>query len=133
VSWIDVVDDPRGIRAIYGARVPALVRAVLHEIRLHRDGPRVTFVVDLPEYPRSPPRRWAAQRFNTVQIHLTVDGVHSVTINGLSTTSVVDLELMKVGDEVRAVTSAKSSSVVDVRGRWAWVNKISAYLVDTAG
>lgn len=127
MSWIDLLDDPRSIRAVYGAHVPSLAGAVLHELRLHRDGPQVIFRIDLPEYPANPPEKWVTQGFTTVQLELVLGGVQNVLVEGLSTDSVVDLELGRAGDHVRTTTSAGSSSVIDVRSRWVSVDRISAY------
>jgi hypothetical protein len=128
MDWIDMLDDPRSVRAIYGEEYPSLDRVVLHEIRAHRDGPRVTLVVDLPDFPEMPPKKWVAQQFNTVQIELTVSGVSYLTIENMDKDSIVDVELVKVGDEIRVATSPQSSSRIHIRGRWLSVNAISAYL-----
>lgn len=128
MSWIDMLDDPRNVKAIYGDVVPSLSRVVLHEIRIHRDGPKVTFVFDFEEFPVNPPVKWQAQGLDTVQTELTVDGLTGMSLDGIDTNSVVDIDLAKSDEEVRLTTSSNSSSRVDVRGRWVSVSSISAYL-----
>lgn len=128
MNWIEVLDDARNVEAIYGDKVPSLRRVVLHEIRVHRDGPRVTLVIDLPDFPDRPPRKWAMQGFNTVQIALVMDGVVDLTMDGLSVDSVIDIDLAKISGEVHMTTSEDSTTHVVVRSGSAFVGSISAYL-----
>jgi hypothetical protein len=124
--WFDVLDDARGIRAIYGDDAPPLEAVVLHEITLHRDGPRVVLRFDLPAFPSRPPEKWVSQGCNVVQVQLLLSGVESVSIQGLSTHSVVDIAVAGDGRKVRVTTSG--SSVIDVLALDASITSISAYM-----
>lgn len=126
MTWLDVLDDERGVRAIYGDEPPSLQRVTLHEVCLHRDGPRVTLRLDLPEYPSSPPKKWSTQGFNVVQIKLMFVAVVAFSIDGWSNESLVDMTLEKRDDNVRAATSAGLADL-SVEAESALVSSISAY------
>ena len=110
-DWLDVVVDARPIQAIYGERVPLLISVVLHEVSLHRDGPRVIVRFDLPEFPVNPPRKWVAQQFNVAQLKLIFDGIHDISLQGWSTNPVVDISIIRAGDRVKASVSSAAVQI----------------------
>lgn len=126
-SWMDLLDDPTSVRAIYGDDVPSLESVHLHEITLHSDGARVTLRFDLSRYPADPPRKWQVQGFNTVQIQLVLLEVRELTLHGWRNRIDAALSLTKEDGGLRVVGSADSVAI-DIKGEWATVAKISAYL-----
>ncbi|MFF2391364.1 Imm50 family immunity protein [Nocardia sp. NPDC058114] len=126
--------DSRSVRAIFGAATPSLEGVVLHEVRLHRDGPSVYLRFDFREFPVDPPRKWRNIGYNTVQIELNLYGVDSVEISNLSTESVIDLNLSTCNRDgkrvVHARTSKNSATHLDVVAGSVRVSKISAYVGD---
>lgn len=130
MSWLDAITDARSVQAIFKDKVPTLDRLILHEVRLHRDGPKLTLEFDLPEYPSTPPAKWVAQNSNTVRIQLMLEGIESISIRNISTESIIDLNLsLDRGSRglVHAWTSDESSTIIDAIAQWAIVTKISAY------
>lgn len=125
-TWLDALDDPQGIRAIYGDDVPSLTAVPIHEVCLHRDGPRVVLRFDLPRYPTDPPQKWTAQGFNTVQVQLMLVDILELSLDGWSNESVVDLSLERDDKGVTVATLAGSARC-HVRARAAFVTSISAY------
>ncbi|MFE1592257.1 Imm50 family immunity protein [Nocardia sp. NPDC058705] len=134
VSWVEALTDSRSVRAIFGSLTPSLDGVVLHEARLHRDGPSVYLRFDFCEFPVDPPRKWAIMGYNTVQLELCLTAVESVAISGFSTASVIDLDIStyRCGEKtvVRARTSGTSTTHLDIVAGFAYVSKISAYLKD---
>lgn len=124
-TWLDAVDDPRALRAIYGDDVPPLTAVPVHEICLHRDGPRLVLRLDLPRYPLAPPAKWTAQGFDTVQIQLMLIDVLELSIDGWSSDPVADITLERDGDAV-TVTCAGTTRC-RARAHTATVTKVSAY------
>jgi hypothetical protein len=59
VSWNDLASDPRVILGSYSAP-PALDAVEVHSLALHRDGPTLEMVTELPAFPDRPSRRWHA-------------------------------------------------------------------------
>lgn len=127
--WLDLIDDDRGVRAIYGDKPPALGRVVLHEVTLHRDGPRAVLRFDLPEYPTEPPRKWLDLRFNVVQIQLMLIGVHDISMSGWRNSPGVELSIERDGQGIRVVGS-EGSMRIDVRADNAVIAALSAYQDD---
>jgi hypothetical protein len=125
-TWLDAVDDPRGVRAIYGDDVPPLTAVPVHEVCLHRDGPRLVLRLDLPRYPRDPPAKWTAQGFDTVQIQLMLVDVLELSIDGWSNDPVADISLERDGDAVTVLASAATTRC-RARARAATVTEVSAY------
>lgn len=80
--WADFLTDSAALYAIYGDELPALSQIDLHEILLHRDGARVSFRFDLPDFPKAPPKKWKESGFNRVQLKLLVVGIRDVSIKG---------------------------------------------------
>jgi len=125
-SWLDTLADPRPIRAVYGDGVPGLAPVVLHEVCLHRDGPRVTLRFDLPDFPAEPPRKWLAQQANVVQVALTLVGIQGITLSGWTTQPVLDLSLTHEDGTV-VVTGAGSGVRLDIQAEAATITSLSAY------
>ena len=96
-SWIDLVMDAAPVKAIYGPKPPTLEAIDLHEIILHRDGPRMLLRFDLHDFPEHPPKQWTAAGFNRVQMRLLVSGVRKLQITGLQSNMQVDLSINKDG------------------------------------
>jgi hypothetical protein len=95
ISWLDIISNPDGIIAIFGDEKPILEGIDLHEIVLHRDGPRITFRFDLPKFPSKPQKKWQLQGYNCIQLQLMLIGVFEVMIKGWSTHCKIDLVVKK--------------------------------------
>ncbi|MFJ9818291.1 Imm50 family immunity protein [Streptomyces sp. NPDC101151] len=78
--WTSVVINPEGITRIYQGAPPNLSGVRLREVVLGVEGPEMRVRLDLPAYPAQPPRKWAAQGFNTVQIEFAFGGLRSITL-----------------------------------------------------
>lgn len=55
--------------------------------------------MDLPNFPETHPKNWVAQQCNTVHIELMMIDVRQVTLEGVSTDSVIDIEIATVDVE----------------------------------
>lgn len=121
-TWLDNLVDARAVRAIFGATVPSLTGVVLHEVCLHRDGPRAVLRFDLPEFPEKPPRKWLEQGLDQVQIQLMLVGVRDFSMQGWSNSPVIDLSIVRndgitasgVGDAVHIGMSADAVLVASI-------------------
>ncbi len=81
---------------------------------------------DLSSFPAAPPRKWLERGDNVVQVQLMLTGVTSLSLEGASTDSRVDLTLVGDGTSVRARTAA-GSTTLDIRADGALITSISAY------
>ncbi|MET8690180.1 Imm50 family immunity protein [Streptomyces sp. NPDC004732] len=122
MTWTSLVRNPEGITSVYGGAVPPLTGVRIHSVVLDRDGPQLRVRFDLCEYPEAAPKKWAAQRFNTVQVELSFGGLDDVELRGFSVDPVGDilltggarlsLEVMSADVQVRA--SAQSAYISDL-------------------
>ncbi|NIM40577.1 MAG: hypothetical protein GTN84_06170 [Hydrogenophaga sp.] len=125
-NWTDLLRDAAPIKAIYGLHLPTLEGIDLHEICLHRDGPRALLRFDLKDFPSFPPKKWSSSGFNRVQIRLCATDVQSVKLEGLGKNMVLDLAVVKDGARVRL---RADNGVVrfDMRATSVFVETVSAY------
>lgn len=124
--WTERLIDSRSITSIFGAHAPSLARVTLHELALHRDGPRAIVRFDLPEYPDQPPKKWAAQRFNVVQLQLALDSLEHVEVSGWPRNTPADLDLSQPDELVHLHASGPHVSMT-IRCHYASIATISAY------
>jgi hypothetical protein len=125
-AWLDVLSDAGPVHGVYGDDVPPLTGVVLHEISLHRDGPRATLRFDLPVFPSQPPRKWAAQGFNTAQVQLMLVGINELRLHGWDTNIRGDLSITREGEMIRT-RLATSTVEFDIGADAALISAISAY------
>lgn len=84
-SWLDLVDGSEFLAGLFEDDVPSLHRVELHEIILHRDGPKLTLRFDLQEFPKTVPPQWRRAGYNTLQITLSMIGLRSIVLSGWAT------------------------------------------------
>lgn len=130
-DWLDVVDDPRAIRAIFGDHTPSLQDVDVFDLVMSRDGPYLDVRFDLPEYPTEPPGKWADKGANRVQLTLRAQPIRELSVVGIrwqmrATLTVrtdgdgIMLSLVGDGIEVRALSES------------LFVHRVSAYTHDPA-
>lgn len=131
-NWTDLVLDAAPVRAIYGPKPPRLYAIDLHEITLHRDGPRVLLRFDLRDFPEHPPQKWTVAGFNRVQMRLLASGVRELQIDGLQPKTQVDLSIKQEGPLIRL--HADNGVVrLDLAAQAVIVESISAYRDESPG
>ena len=127
MSWLDVVADNRAVLAVYGGQTPPpLDPVVVQGITVHRDGPNIVVAVELPAYPANPPKKWAAQGFDTAQMSLQLVGVEDVTLTGWDVDVVGAIVLEQFDDKV-VVTLDSPACSLRCSAIAVYVQNISAY------
>lgn len=125
-NWTDSVLDAAPVKAIFGPNPPSLEGIDLHEINLHRDGPRVLLRFDLQDFPVHPPRKWASAGFNRVQMRFIALGVQLMEIAGLQSSMKTDLKINKEGRLVR-ICADNGAFRLKLTAESLIVESISAY------
>jgi hypothetical protein len=123
-NWLALLQNPIPIKSIYADFVPALRNVNLHEVIIHRDGPKVALRFDLTDFPESPPREW--ENFNTVQVCLVMYEVKKLSINGFRTTCMLDFNIQKYDDSINFIASGDDVDIYIISS-FALVDKVSAY------
>ncbi|RLL66499.1 Imm50 family immunity protein [Streptomyces sp. Z26] len=129
MDWTTALIDATAIHAIYGDSTPQLQAVSMHEVFLKRDGPQLTLRMDLAEYPSPPPRKWAAQGFDTVQIQIDLFGLQSVRLENFSTTIIGDLIITREGGAISTRFDSRQMKLQAVSD-FAILAKISAYATE---
>ncbi|MGE0128126.1 MAG: Imm50 family immunity protein [Blastocatellales bacterium] len=122
--WYQLCENPRAITERYKAE-PADTPVVIHEVRLHEDGPLVQLKIDLPVFPEKPHPRWPVGA-NTLQVELNFWGVSAFEQTGWGTDNVGILTLVR--DETLCFSFASNSSKFSGSCISAHINKVTAYI-----
>ncbi|MFF5854834.1 Imm50 family immunity protein [Streptomyces sp. NPDC012751] len=131
MSWISALNNQAGIDAVYQGNPPDLKRVHVHEVNLHQDGPTLKLRIDLPHYPAQPPRKWAAQGFNTVQVEISFGGIKQVTLDGFGTNIVADVSLHAEDGIDLVLTSPELH--LHATAEVAFISKLGAYTNEPNG
>jgi Immunity protein 50 len=125
-TWLDSVSDPRPVRAIYGDHVPSLERTSLHEVSLHRDGPRAVIRFDLADFPDHPPKKWLERGYDVVQVQIMLVGIWRFSLEGWTTEPVVNIEIAKENGGIKLFAS-DGPVRIEINSDVAIISSISAY------
>ncbi|MEV6114375.1 Imm50 family immunity protein [Streptomyces sp. NPDC052109] len=125
MSWASLLHNPVGITSIYQGNPPDLIDVHLHEVVLHEDGPTLKLRLDLPRYPDQPPRKWAAQGFNTLQVEISFSGVREVTLEGFGTA--ISAEISLTGEEGISLNVMSAATRIWATADTAFISKLTAY------
>ncbi|MFB7875157.1 Imm50 family immunity protein [Nocardia sp. NPDC056064] len=129
MTWVDLLDDSRGIRAIFGNELPSFQGSALHSARLHRDGPTLKLVCDTRNFPSRPPRKWLGA--NTARIELWFTGVESVRIAIDAITEPIDLNIARScvagSDLIRVTGIVEGVAKIEATATRVHLSRISAH------
>ncbi|MGW6395867.1 Imm50 family immunity protein [Streptomyces sp. NPDC055103] len=130
MGWTSLLSNPLAIERIYDGNPPELVSVPLHAVDLNREGPTLSLRFDMPTFPENPPKKWAAQGFNTVQVTLTLGGVRNVSLSGFTADPVVDVA-MSAGNGVELMVRSPSVEL-NAAALSAHIAHVSAYRTATS-
>ncbi len=126
--WTDYLINSQAIDLIYHGDGPTLNNVDIHEVVFHRDGPKISIRMNLDSYPKDPPKKWLVQKFNTVQVILSLLGVNDVQMSGwVNTNYIADIEI----DDVNGGINIKIDNCdlkLNVKARFLSVQSITAYM-----
>ena len=131
-NWLGCLVSDKEIKAIYGANVPELSGVNVHEILLHRDGPKVTLRFDFPDFPDHPPQKWIENGFNCVQVSWVFSGVSDFEINGWGANFSSNISIWRDPDGLVSLEVVGDCFKVSLKSDFSYIERISAYL-DKAG
>ncbi|EPD6703408.1 Imm50 family immunity protein [Cronobacter dublinensis] len=128
-SWTDVLVDKIKVSSIFKEEEPSLYNIDIHEIILHRDGPKITLRFNLENYPSDPPKKWVLQKFNTVQLQLTALDINEVKFSGWEKTNYnLDLNISKC-DDLIVISARDDVFCLYIKASYLSVSSISAYTI----
>ena len=123
MHWTAAVMNPQSLDA-FAADIGALP-VDLHEVTLHRDGPRVRLRFDVAAVPHPLPARWAGDA-NRTQVQLACFGISAFTLSGFTTTMSGRLT-MRPSDQAWDVEFHAGDVVLALRTSLVRVESLSGY------
>jgi Immunity protein 50 len=127
--WWSLAQNPRMILAYY-SRPPELLGIEVHSVRLHRDGPTVELVADMPKFSDQPSPRWPVGA-NTVQAGFRFFDVQEISLFGWGTSNIGDLVMEEASNGVRFQFESPTARLVGVAGLFD-VTSLSGYIKEIA-
>ncbi|MEU2148838.1 MULTISPECIES: Imm50 family immunity protein [Streptomyces albovinaceus subgroup] len=134
MQWTALLNNPEGINATYLQDPPDLRGVRIHEVSLQVEGPTLKLRFDLPAYPDHPPRKWLAQKYNTVQVELSFGGLKSISLSGFGTDISADVSItgeggvnVKTGEGGVNVEATSPGFHLQANAMTASVSRLSAY------
>jgi hypothetical protein len=128
--WISACDNLQALERLYTS-LEGLESVNLHEVVLHRGGPRLILRFDLPRFPdRERPPRWSPEA-NTLQVELSFWGTADVRLTGWTPENRGVLATLVDGD-VKQVTFTSESTELRAAFVSARIDGLSAYTSDEA-
>ncbi|MFU2316565.1 Imm50 family immunity protein [Rahnella sp. PCH160] len=125
--WTDYLVNARHIDSIYHKDKPSLNNVDIHEVIFHRDGPKISIRMNLNEFPTSPPPKWVAQKFNTVQIILTLVDIGDVSMSGwVDTNYIANITIEQVNGKICMNVSNASLKLV-IKSSFMDIESVAAY------
>lgn len=128
--WWELAQNPRVVLAYY-SRPPQLLGVEVHSVRLHRDGPTLELLAELPRFPDRPSPRWPVGA-NAAQAGLRFFALREVLLSGWGTTNVGDLLIEDVGGAVRFRFESPTARLSGVAESFD-VTSVSGYIDGGAG
>lgn len=125
-TWLDCISDPRPVQAIYGTTPPSLRNVTLHEVCLHREGPRVMMRFDLADFPDQPPKKWRDHGYDVAQVVVMLIGVWEISLQNWTSNPVVNLAIARENGGIR-IHSYESPIHININSETAQISSISAY------
>jgi hypothetical protein len=127
--WCSLCDNPQALERLYTSN-DGLDLVDLHEVVLHRDGPRLQMIFDLARFPDRPSQRWDPEA-NTLQVQVSAWGVKSLRLEGWTTAMKGFLRLEKLGD-IYQLTFRAESTDLSATCHGLRIDRLSAYCSDAS-
>jgi hypothetical protein len=129
--WHELAENPKAMSQLYKT-VPSLEALELHEVFLHRDGPRLTLKATLACFPDAPPDRWVRDGYCKASIQLDFWGIQSVNISNWSTNMTVDIQIERTNSgEISVVAkSCEGQSYFSIVCQFFRIAHITGYAVE---
>ena len=125
--WSDLVDNPEFIRQLYAVE-PGLENVKIHEVNLHRDGPRLSVRFEIQDFPTNIPKKWSGINFKIVQITLEFWGVAGLKISGFGTSNASRISISRGGQKDILIAVAGNETEFTLSCNMVRIAKIEPFL-----
>lgn len=116
MKWYELAENPRAVSELY-SEVPSLQSVRLKKFHLHRDGPRMTLMIDLVQFPDKLPARWKLRGYASVQVQLDFWDLSSIEMILQSVENPVNIAIETTGERQLDVQVASSAGHIQTVAR----------------
>lgn len=92
MKWYELAENPRAVSELY-SEVPSLQSVHLRKVHLNHNGPLMTLLIDLAQFPDRIPARWKLRGYTSVQVQLDFWGLISIEMALQSMENPVDVAI----------------------------------------
>jgi Immunity protein 50 len=128
LKWFDCLpnDDTASLRAIFGETMLSTNQVDIRKISFDRDGPSISFDIDIDDFPKSPPSKWIANQYNRVTLILVATGVRKLLVQNISTKLNATLGIYNL-DGLLRLQVKNSPMELDLLADFIYIKQIGAY------
>jgi hypothetical protein len=129
----DLIEESEFLSRLFPDDSSLFKTVEIHEVTLHRDGPRFSLVFDLTTFPTTPPAKWLEAGCNRVQVTLMATGIGALSLNGWSSSIIGQLSIEASMDDPRARAITVTANTVSIEGVFEHVRVagVTAYRTDS--
>lgn len=124
--WHQLAKNPEVVEEVFGEEAPSLEGVTLHKVAyVFNEYTDVLLTVNLPNYPRNPPGKWADIAYNTVQVTLRLVGVLSTGLTAFGPAEPVSI---RIDDKQNYLMLQAGSDIVNfsVKFKWLYISAVTA-------
>lgn len=100
MNWLDFCHGTEKIVAVYKEAKPSIQGSTVRSFELSRDYANIKIVLDLPEYPKHPPKKWDQRGCDTVRVTLSMSGIRDIRLIGPFGSQNISLSIDKVEERL---------------------------------
>jgi hypothetical protein len=123
--WTELLENPRALEMFQPE--PLLEGVSLNKLLLDRDGPTVTMMIQIREYPANPPAKWRGERHNAVMIELQAMGVGQIELLGWTVDNRLSLAIRRLPEGNLRIVAVGTSVKVELDCGWLRVVGVTPY------
>jgi hypothetical protein len=127
MTWLDGVDNPEFLAAIYDGRAPSLDPVELFEVNFDRDGSTAMLRFNLPDFPTKLPRGWDKAGYNVAQVRLMLIGLLAARLDGWATSMTGPLRIER--RSTFSVAFAAPKCALHIETEFLRVDSVSPYVL----
>jgi hypothetical protein len=120
------IADIAPLRNIFGEDMLSTNQIDIRKISFDRDGPSISFEIDVDDFPKSPPSKWIENQYNRITMTLVATGVQKLLVQNISTKLSATLDISTV-DRLLRLQIKNSPMKIDLLADFIYVKQISAY------
>jgi hypothetical protein len=125
--WTELLENEKALGMFTSE--PSLDGVVLSRLVLDREGPTVTMMVQMRDYPAFPPPKWRLEEHNAVLIELQAMAVNHVVAHGWTSENRVSISIERIADGNLQIRAFGEALEIELRCGWLRVAGVTPYRI----